>query len=517
MSLGSSASTPKLPCRSMPHVAVAAPSTLAADAAADVARRGGNAIDAAVGAALVSMISEPGICALGGSGFVAIGMAGERPFVLDGNAAMPGLGLPPSEFGHRSRIVEMAYGGGVTTTIGHESVAVPGGLAALGTAIEDFGTHPWSEVVAPAVCVAESGFPLSAAAAEYLTHSHDVVFGWDPVSHKAVHRQDGSVKRQGDHVNIDGLFESLREIARDGAGTFYKGDLAGRIVEDSESNGGLITARDLREYAPVARPCVSTKIGAWTVFANPPPSVGGPVLLAMLELAASGGGISDAVVHAQSVAMRYRSERLDTAEDLTAETRRMIGALGDGTIESWIGSPSTIHVSAADSLGNTCAITMSSGYGSGVIPAGTGIWMNNSLGEEELNRRGFHAAKPGERLPSNMAPTIVRHGERSTIAIGSPGADRITTALQQTILGFAIAGLSLQDAIDAPRRHVEFVPSGMRLAHEPGAGAAGFEARPYEALDMYFGGVTSAGWDVDDGLSAAADPRRTGGIVVTTD
>ncbi len=499
----------------MPHVAIAAPSTLAANAAADVARRGGSAVDAAVSGALVAMISEPGICALGSSGFVAVGMSGEHPLVIDGNAVMPGQGLPPSDFGHRSRVAEMAYGGGVTTTIGYESVAVPGGLAALGAAIEHFGSCPWSEVVAPAVEVAEVGFVLSSAAAEYLTHSHDVVFGWDPASNKAVHSQDGSAKREGDHVKIDGLAESLREIGQEGTAAFYSGDLARRIVKDFASNGGLITARDLREYEPVARPCVSTEIGPWTVFANPPPSVGGPVLLAMLELAAARGGHLGSVADAQQAALRYRTEHLDAAGDLSTETKIMLASLEDGTIESSMGSPSTIHVSAADSSGNTCAITMSSGYGSGVIPSGTGIWMNNSLGEEELNRRGFHARKPGERLPSNMAPTIARRGEMSSIAIGSPGADRITTALQQTILGFALGGRSLQGAIDAPRLHVELVNSQVRLAHEPGAGAEGFELRPYRDLDMYFGGVTAAGWDIDEGLSAAADPRRTGGTVIT--
>ena len=403
----------------MPRVVIAAPSTLAADGGAGLAAQGGHAIDAALAAALVAMISEPGICALGAGGFVTIGMAGRNPVTIDGNAAMPGLGLPPGRFGSRTRVAEMEYGGGVITTIGYESVAVPGGVAALGAAADLYGSLPWHSIVAPAVEVAEAGFPLSAAAAEYLSHSHEVVFGWDPASHRALHRVDGTPKPQGDLVVVEGLGASLREIADHGAGALYTGDLASVIVEDFSSHGGLLTARDLREYEPLVRPCVSTGVGAWSIFANPPPSVGGPVLLAMLEIAAARGGGPAAIVAAQQAALRYRRERLDLGEDLTADTTAMMDDIAAGDLEGWIGAPSTVHVSAADSDGNACAITMSSGYGSGVIPAGTGIWMNNSLGEEELNRRGFHASKPGARLSSNMAPTVARREEGSVLAIAA--------------------------------------------------------------------------------------------------
>lgn len=498
----------------MSRVAVAAASQLAADAGRLVGEAGGNAVDCALAAVLVAMISEPGVCALGAGGFVTVGPAGEQAITVDGNVAMPGIGLAPSAFGHRRRVAELAYGGGVVTTIGYESVAVPGGVAALGTCWRRYGSVPWDLVVAPAVEAAAAGFPLSTASHEYLTHSHEVIFGWDPASHAAVHHPDGRLLAPGETVVVDGLADTLRILAAEGAETLYTGSLAQVIVADFAEHGGLITAADLAGYTAEVRPAVATRLGRWSIATNPPPSVGGPALLAMLELAAAGGGDLAAVLRAQAAVMRYRAERLDLAEDLTEATARLLSELAGDGLAGWLSAPSTVHVSSVDRYGTACSVTMSAGYGSGVIPPGTGIWMNNSLGEEELNRRGFHSIRPGDRLPSNMAPTVARRSDGAVLAIGSPGADRITTALQQTILGVALEDRRLEDAIGAPRAHVELAEGGWRVAHEPGidVAGAGFRARPFDGLNMYFGGVTAAGWGPERGLVAAADPRRTGGI-----
>jgi gamma-glutamyltranspeptidase/glutathione hydrolase len=499
-----------------PHVAVAAPTRLAAEAGARVAAEGGNAVDAAVAGALVAMISEPGICALGAGGFITVERTGEQAETIDGNVAMPGLGLDPSRFGARSRVADMEYGGGVVTTVGYESVAVPGGVAALGAAIRRHGDLPWAAVVAPAIEVAASGFPLSSAAAFYLTYSHEQVFGWDPASRRAIHRDNGEPKQAGDHVEVEGLAETLETLASEGATAMYTGSLADVIVADFAANGGLLTAKDLSSYTPTSRPCVETRLGRWTVSTNPPPSVGGPMLLAMLELARHAPADPSAIASAQQAAMAYRRDRLDLAEDLTDATRRLMDDLAAGQLQAWMGSPSTVHVSTADRDGNGCAITMSSGYGSGVIPAGTGMWMNNSLGEAELNRRGYHQLVPGARLPSNMAPTVAVRDDGAVLAIGSPGADRITTALQQVLLAFAARELTLQEAVDAPRLHVELEEGSARVAHEPGAEVTevGLPDRPFDRLDMFFGGVTATEWSSEGGLIAAADPRRTGGTAM---
>ena len=157
-------------------------------------------------------------------------------------------------------------------------------------------------------------------------------------------------------------------------------------------------------------------------------------------------------------------------------------------------------------------MTVSAGYGSGDMAPGTGIWLNNCLGELELNKRGLEPAPPASRLRSNMAPTVASRGGE-LLAIGSPGADRITTAILQVLINHLVLGLPLQAAIEAPRAHVEFPDAGYRVAYEPGLAIDELDvpARPFPALSMYFGGVGAAAWHPARGFTAASDPRRTGG------
>jgi gamma-glutamyltranspeptidase/glutathione hydrolase len=181
-----------------------------------------------------------------------------------------------------------------------------------------------------------------------------------------------------------------------------------------------------------------------------------------------------------------------------------------------ISAPNTVHVSAIDKRGLACAVTWSAGYGSGLMPGGAGIWMNNCLGETELNRRGILADPPGTRVPSNMAPTIARNENGSILTIGSPGAERITTALLYTLYYVIFESLTLAEAIEKPRAHVEKTAAGLSIACEPGAthDDTNLPLRRFDQLDMFFGGVTAAARLADGSLIAAADPRRTGATLV---
>ena len=145
------------------------------------------------------------------------------------------------------------------------------------------------------------------------------------------------------------------------------------------------------------------------------------------------------------------------------------------------------------------------------MPAG--LWMNNSLGEIELMGGDPHGLEPGTRLISNMAPTVGRHEDGSVLAIGTPGADRITTSLATTLLRYTDQAMTLQEAVDAPRIHVE-LGDVTRVAVEPGVDVSNFPTREFPQHAMYFGGVQAASWHPDRGFEGAADPRRTGGIAV---
>jgi gamma-glutamyltranspeptidase/glutathione hydrolase len=181
-----------------------------------------------------------------------------------------------------------------------------------------------------------------------------------------------------------------------------------------------------------------------------------------------------------------------------------------------LSAQSTVHTSAVDSDGLACAITLSDGYGSGVMPPGTGLWMNNALGEKELNPRGFHGWPPGRRIPSNMAPTVARDDQGGVLAIGSPGADRITTAILQTMIHFMHAGLPLAEAVAQPRLHVERLHGVWQVAYEAGLAVEELDVvtRRYESHSMFFGGVAAAFWSPETGFQVAADDRRAGGTAV---
>jgi gamma-glutamyltranspeptidase/glutathione hydrolase len=175
---------------------------------------------------------------------------------------------------------------------------------------------------------------------------------------------------------------------------------------------------------------------------------------------------------------------------------------------------STCHTSAVDASGLACAITMSAGYGAGDMPPGTGIWLNNCVGELELNKRGMDVGPPGLRLPSNMAPTTARSADGPLLAIGSPGADRITTAILQVLVNHIHLSMPLERAIEHPRAHVEFVDQGYRVAYEPDLpiDELTMPQRRFDTTSMFFGGVGAAAWSPLHGFSVAADPRRTGGV-----
>lgn len=511
------------------RVAVATTSGLAADAAAEIVRAGGNAVDAAIAAVMVAMNTEPGVCALAGGAYVTVWPPDGEPVTLDGNVAMPGRGLAPEALGGGTVPVTMAYGGGVTTLVGPGSVGVPGSLAALGAASERYGALPWRELVAPSAAVAAAGFPLSAACRHYLGYSGDSIFSRNADSRRALHRADGGLLETGETVRVPHLAATLELIASEGPAVFYRGELGAAIADHVQAGGGALTREDLAHYEAVARPALTTRLADWRIATNPPPAIGGPVLAAMLRLAEHAGferwderSLAE-LVDILRLVLRIRRARLDLADDVMREASEMLALADAGDREGLGACGSTVHTSAAGDDGLACAVTASSGYGSGEMPPGTGLWLNNCLGETELNRRGLIAGEPGRRLPSNMAPSVARggvggaeSGARRVLAIGSPGASRITTALCQVLINLVALRMPLAEAVAHPRLHVEYDDDGEHIAYERGlpvppslAGAQRFE-RP----DMYFGGVGAVVYDAAAGFEVIADPRRVGGTCI---
>ncbi len=503
----------------MSEVAVATTSPLAAEAARRIIEEGGNAVDAAVAASMASTNTEPGVCALAGGGYIVVWPPDGEPVTIDGYVEMPGRGLDPAELGQGGIRVGMDYGGGLETIVGPGSVAVPGTPAAFAEASRRYGQLPWAALVQPSIDAAREGFPLSRPCHHYLTYSGEVVFGRTPDSRTAVHDEQGRLLGPGDTVHVPHLADSLELIAREGVRAFYEGELARAMVEHVRGGGGALTLADMAAYRPLLRPALQVRTGGWEVATNPPPAIGGAVLGAMLEqldrqdIDAWRPDTVERLIAAMHGALTWRRERLDLAEDPLAEGQALLAAARRGELGRLRESGSTVHTSTVDDRGLACAITVSSGYGSGEMPRGTGLWLNNCLGEIELNRRGLIAGPPGTRLPSNMAPTAARSDGR-TLAIGTPGAGRITTALCQVLVNYFRLGMSLDAAVAHPRVHVEIRDEGDRVAFEPGVPMpeGGLPSRAFDGPDMYFGGVGAVLYDARTGFEIAADPRRTGGV-----
>lgn len=510
-----------------PRVAVAAPNRLAVDAGVDVVAQGGSAVDAAVAALLVTTVTEPGMISPMGGAFVTVWPGSGDPVVIDGNVAMPGLGGDSSRL--RGGVVEVtsSYAGGLTTFGGYGSVAVPGMFAALDVASSMFGRVPWAALFPAAVDAARNGFRMGRTVAYYLTLMHEL-FTWHPETAAFLDQGRGRLPEEGDLMRSAGLAAAFEEIAHAGVSTLYTGDLATALVAASDAGGGLLTARDLAEYRAEPLQPLMSRLGDWTLATTPPPAIGGPCLAAMLHLleqfedpAVIGAGDDipasthgELLARIQHTVLMYRDRRMDRSTDLGHAGRELMRVVDSGSLASLSSSPDTVNVSAADADGTVCAITSSAGYGSGATIPGTDLILNNCLGEPELNRRGLHAMPPGSRMASNMAPTAGVSDDGTRLALGSPGSDRITTAILQVLKRFCVDGMTLQEAVDAPRLHVRVNGEGVAdLQVEEGdlvdeVNRVGLPVTVHHPQFMYFGGIGAALVDPDGSLTAVGDPRR---------
>lgn len=507
----------------MSQVGIASGSQIAADAGATIAAQGGNAVDAALAATLVSMCTDLGVMAPGGSGFITIWSPDAQPVVIDAYGEMPGRGLPAERVGKGMQKSHFYYGGRMSTVTGYGSVATPGIFAGLAKAAELYGRLPWRAVVEPARRWVQDGFPLTGGAAEYLNFTHEAIFSWHPESARVIYHADGRCLQAGDIVRIPELAQTLEIIGEQGADSFYTGAIGQQIAQEIQAHDGLLTALDLQAYEAIPRTPIQICLGDWEIVTNPPPAIGGACVAAMLLLlerqplsTTSEVGVRQ-MAQIQQAVLNYRDAYFETSGHgaREAEVARLLQWARQGDWQTGLTSPSTIHTSTVDNDRLACAITASAGYGSGVMVTGTGLWLNNSLGEIELHPQGLQGLTPGTRLVSNMAPTIARHADGRVLAIGSPGASRITTAIAQVLHHFLHWDMSLAEAINRPRMHVEIWEEVSSVAFEAGLPVEtikGFGCREFPPLSMYFGGVQGVLWHRDLGLVAAADPRRAGGV-----
>jgi gamma-glutamyltranspeptidase / glutathione hydrolase len=496
---------------------VAAGHPLTAEAGAEVLRQGGNAVDAATAAVLTSFAAESPLTGFGAGGFMMVGRE-EETTLIDFFVAAPGQDgveraaeLAPVPVYFDEETVQTFY-------VGPASCGVPGTAAGLELALQRFGTVPLDELIGAGVKLAREGAPVNAEQAyilEILWPIHERL----PET-RGLYAPDGRPLGEGDLFRFPELAEALERFGAEGAAPFYRGDVATALSEFVVERGGTLGATDLAGYEAIERRPIHAPFRGAEVFTNPPPSSGGILIaysLGLLERLGEESG-PEQLVAAMDAANRARGEEFAEAlygeglESALLDPRRLDLRAGD-----LLGS--TTHISVLDGEGMCASVTCSNGSGSGVLVPGTGVILNNMLGEEDLNPLGFHAIAPGRRVPSMMAPTVVRRDGEIELGLGSAGSNRIRSAIVQTVVRAVEQGMSAGEAVRAPRLHVE---QGIVQA-EPGideAALSRIEARGTPVLrrpriNLFFGGVQAVARDRTTGtLSGGGDPRRGGSVAV---
>ncbi|HEX5898939.1 MAG TPA: gamma-glutamyltransferase [Solirubrobacteraceae bacterium] len=489
---------------------IAAGHPLTAEAGARILREGGNAVDAAVGAVLASWVAEPLLTGPGAGGYLLVAGAGEEPTLLDFFVEAPGRGADPDRRGELVA-VEVSFGDAVQVfNCGAATCGTYGSPAGLAAALERWGSLDAAALAAPAAAMARDGVALNAAQA-YVFEILAPILMLSAES-RAAFAPDGRALREGERFHSAELAETIERFGAEGAAPFYTGDLADAVVDWLEPRGGQLTRADLAAYEPAARAPVRATYRRRQVLTNPPPSAGGTLLaLAMARLDERSDGAMGGPDILDIVAVMEEAQAL--------RTPAFVEGLGEpGFAERLLASRlgSTTHISVLDADGRACAVTCSNGEGSAHVVPGTGIHVNNVMGEHDLNPLGFFTFAPGRRMPSMMAPTVVVGTDGAVeLVLGSAGSNRIRSAILQVIVGVVDHGLHARDAVFAPRAHIE---DGVVYA-EPGVdtGAlrrAGREVVAFRDLNLFFGGVQAVECDPATGaLSGAGDPRRGGAAV----
>ena len=487
--------------------AVAAGHPLTAEAGAEVLRSGGNAVDAAVAAVLTSFATESPLTGLGAGGYMLIQPPSGEAELIDFFVEVPGRG----EVERRSELVPIPVHFTADTEpqifyIGAASCGVPGTPAGLELALERFGSRPVRELIESAVRAARDGVEVTPQQAYFFKILDPILTFSDEGA--ALYAPEGKILGEGDTFRFDDLASALELFAEEGSEPFYRGEIAERLAGWVLERGGTLTGADLAAYEPIVREPVRAHFHGREVLTNPPPSSGGVLIAFAFDFLDRRG----------SCEVEDIAAAMDAAQ--SARTSEFLAGLyEDGFAERFLAANrlgSTTHVTAVDAEGRCASVTCSNGTGSGLIVPGTGVHVNNMLGEEDLNPLGFHKHPEGVRLPSMMSPTVILNDGRLEAGLGSGGSNRIRSAILQAIIRMLDEGLEAQEAVESARMHLE----GRVLNAEPGIDEAALErlAGTYEVIrwpgqNVFFGGVHAVKRDPATGeLSGGGDPRRGGAV-----
>jgi gamma-glutamyltranspeptidase/glutathione hydrolase len=532
------------------HGMVASDHRLASQVGVEMLQRGGNAVDAAVATSFAVGVVNPASCGIGGGGFMLIYLADiQRAVALDYREVAPAAAWRDMFVRDGHAVPKLSRRGGL-------AVAVPGEVAGLATALQRYGTLPLATVMQPAIRYARDGFALEAHLATEIDELRDALHA-NPVFARNFLHADGSPLRVGETVRQPELGATLERIAAEGPQVFYHGAIAASIARRVRDTGGVLTEADLAAYRPTWRRPLRGAYHGNTVWAMPPPSSGGGVLLEILGMLRHDDLLalehnSPTYVHLLAEAMQHAFAdralfygdpdfvavplpRL-LADANTAALRRRISASRTFDSSAY-GSRATAsaatandhgtsHLSVMDAAGNAvaCTTTINTAFGSLVVADDTGIILNNEMDDFSAqpgvpNVYGLigsevNAIAPGKRPLSSMTPTIVaRHG-KPVLAVGGSGGPLIISGTVQVLLNVLDFDLDAASAVAAPRIHDQWVPPVLGV--EPGIATPthGVLARyGYTVKEMPAMGAIQIVRRSAGVFEGAADPRKGGEAV----
>jgi gamma-glutamyltranspeptidase / glutathione hydrolase len=467
---------------------------IATDVGVEILKKGGNAYDAAVAVGFALAVTYPTAGNIGGGGFALVRTAKGEANFIDFREKAPGKSTRDmylDEKGNPTR----------DSLIGWKASGVPGTVRGLALMHQKYGKLKWRDVVMPSVRLARKGFVLSYSIARGLRGATRTLGAFE--ESKRVYQRGGKFYEAGETLRLPELANTLERIAKRGADEFYTGQTAKILAEEMARNGGLITEQDLRDYRAAERKPLEGKYRGYDLLVAPPPSAGGIGMLQMmamlekLEYQKAGMGSARHAHVLAEVMRRFYADRSfflgdpdfvkipvgtltsrkyaeERASTIDPEKATPSSALNHGPVPA-DESEETTHLSIVDEQGNAVSLTytLNGGYGSGVTVPRLGFILNNEMDDFSakpgaLNMFGAvggeaNAIAPGKRMLSSMTPTIVVKDGKLHMVIGAPGGTRITTGVMQAILHVIDFKLNMQDAIDAPRLHHQWLPDKLYL------------------------------------------------------
>jgi gamma-glutamyltranspeptidase / glutathione hydrolase len=528
------------PCYAHERGLVVSDSDLAAKAGMEILGRGGNAVDAAVATAFALAVVDPASSGIGGGGFMLIYESKDRrAHALDFRETAPEAARSDLYIKGGKPVPSLSVTGAL-------AVAVPGEIAGLLQAMKRFGSLPLQVLMAPAIRYAAQGFPLDITLRYAIERQLMNMRKFPDLGRVFLARNE--VPAEGELIRQPELAETLRAIASQGADVFYQGWIAQAIVEAVKKEGGVLTLEDLKNYKTVWREPLIGSYRNRTVIAMPPPSSGGIALLQMLRVlegyqlqnlphnsATYLHLLAEVMKHAFADRAQYLGDpdfvkppvKMLISKDYASSVRARISAVKThppkyyGLANAKAEQGGTTHFSVIDRFGNAvaCTLTINTRFGSKVMVPKTGIVLNNEMDDFSIHPSGntyglvgneANSLQPRKRPLSSMAPTIVLDGERPTLIVGGAGGPRIISATLQTILNIVDFQMSVEQALESPRIHHQWVPDELnvevKLASET---KKSLERRGHTIRER--GGVlglVQAIVATRDKLAGAADPRK---------